>query len=227
MDETEAPLRSHEPGSLPWDTAGRCPQETAVDTLPPYHEAALEAWALDEEGRAAAARAGDSVARQAFAPTGNDPHRYLIVAHQTAESSELHQRVIEIGGRDSRAEFTLLVPATPIEITDAFLDGGYLGLERAATEAWSRASRTAWDASKRLATAGVRITRVVVGDASPFDAIEDELRERPGEYEALVICNLPPGLSRWLRMDLPRRAERRFRLPTVHVAANSLTRVAV
>ena len=39
--------------------------------------------------------------------------RYLIVAHQTASSPELLERVKALHAGDPAAEFTLLVPATP------------------------------------------------------------------------------------------------------------------
>lgn len=49
-------------------------------------------------------------------------------------------------------------------------------------------------------------------------AIDDELREHPG-YDAIIISTLPAGLSRWLKMDLPHQAEKRFGLPVVHLVA--------
>ena len=39
---------------------------------------------------------------------------YLVVAHQTATSPELLQRLSELAAEDPQAEFTLLVPATPL-----------------------------------------------------------------------------------------------------------------
>ena len=42
--------------------------------------------------------------------------RYLLVAHQTADSPELRGRVLELVRQDPAAEFVLLVPATPISV---------------------------------------------------------------------------------------------------------------
>ena len=39
--------------------------------------------------------------------------KYLLVAHQTAERQELLDAAKELVAKDSRARFTLLVPATP------------------------------------------------------------------------------------------------------------------
>jgi hypothetical protein len=35
----------------------------------------------------------------------------------------------------------------------------------------------------------------------------------------IILFTLPPGLSRWLHQDLPRRVARRFGLPVRHVVA--------
>ncbi len=45
--------------------------------------------------------------------------RYLLVAHQTADSLELRSRVVELLHEDPAAEFVLLVPATPIGLLQA------------------------------------------------------------------------------------------------------------
>jgi hypothetical protein len=34
-----------------------------------------------------------------------------------------------------------------------------------------------------------------------------------------VVSTLPLGVSRWLKQDLPHRAERQFRLPVTHIEA--------
>ncbi len=41
--------------------------------------------------------------------------RYLVVAHQTAASLELVERVKALASSDRAAEFVLLVPETPVE----------------------------------------------------------------------------------------------------------------
>ena len=49
--------------------------------------------------------------------------RYLIVAHQTAESPELLQAVRAIVTRDTQARFVLLVPAIRIEHLGVWFEG--------------------------------------------------------------------------------------------------------
>ena len=53
-------------------------------------------------------------------------------------------------------------------------------------------------------------------------AIEQELANE--KYEAIVLSTLPPGVSRWLRMDLPSRVARRYpEIRLVHVVSRSAT----
>ena len=54
-----------------------------------------------------------------------------------------------------------------------------------------------------------------IGDARPVDAINDVLRNR--DVDEIVLSTLPPGASRWLRMDLVRRVERSVSVPVVHL----------
>ncbi|MEE8608819.1 MAG: hypothetical protein V3S55_14530, partial [Nitrospiraceae bacterium] len=133
--------------------------------------------------------------------------RYLVVAHQTASSPELVERVKAMAYAYPAPEFVLLVPATPIRDLLGWVEG----------EATEVARRSAEHAKARLEEAGAKIVRSSVVDASPLVAIDDELREHPAEYRGIIICTLPIGLSRWLRLDLPHRAERKFALPVIHV----------
>src|SRR3990172_5799183 len=67
-------------------------------------------------------------------------------------------------------------------------------------------------------TSRARVFRTAVGAPDPLQAITDELLMHPG-YDALVICTLPPGISRWLKLDLVHRAERKFGLRVIPVVA--------
>ena len=139
--------------------------------------------------------------------------RYLVVAHQTAESPELRERVQEIARTDPAAEFTVLVPATPA--------GNLLIWEEG--EAMDIARRQADVARSSLEGIGIKVVNTGVGDQNPLLAIEDELRSNPG-YAAVVISTLPAGASRWLKMDLVSRAQRQLaHLDVVHVTAQPRT----
>jgi hypothetical protein len=139
--------------------------------------------------------------------------RYLIVAHQTATSPELQGKVKALLAADSAAEFAVLVPAAP------GANFSWEGESVDVSEQRAEAARTLLEA------AGARVVRAAVGPQDPFLAITDEVREHPG-YHAIVVCTLPPGISRWLSLDLPHRVQRKFRLPVHHVVAQAGTLAA-
>jgi predicted RNase H-like HicB family nuclease len=132
--------------------------------------------------------------------------RYLIVTHQTALSPELQRTVKALVAEDPAAEFAVLVPETP-------------GVTTWEGETVAGATQRA-EAAKTLLeeTAHARVVRIAVGPPEPLQAITEELRASPG-YDTLVICTLPPGISRWLKLDLVHRAERKFGLRVIHVVA--------
>ena len=137
--------------------------------------------------------------------------RYLLVAHQTAESEELLAAARDLAREDEDAEFVLLVPATPV--------GSLLVWEEGATAAV--AARRAASARARLEAHGLRVTDARTGDQDPMAAIADEMHAGRN-YDTLVVSTLPAGVSRWLRMDLLSRVRRNFpRHRVVHVEAEA------
>ena len=138
--------------------------------------------------------------------------RYLVVTHQTALSSDLHRKVIALVSDDPAAEFAVLVPEV-------------LGLPLTWEGETVDVARHRAEAAKTLLeeTARARVFRTTVGAPEPLQAITDELLMHPG-YDTLVICTLPPGVSRWLKLDLVHRAERKFGLRVIHVVAEAPAR---
>jgi hypothetical protein len=135
--------------------------------------------------------------------------QYLIVAHQTATSLELLGRVSKLASEDSMASFTILVPATPVVHLLTWEEG----------ETNEIASQKAQEAKALFEDRGLKVAETKVGDGSPLLAIEDELRAQPRRYEAIVLSTLPPGISRWLRLDVHNQAERKFGIPVIPVVA--------
>ncbi len=135
--------------------------------------------------------------------------KYLLVAHQTAEERELLEAAKALAAEDRRASFTLLVPATPI--------GDLLTWEEGETKEVARARANS--AAAALQRNGVNVVAVRVGDADPVLAVDDEyLAGR--RYDAIVISTLPPGISRWIKMDVVSRLRRTHpRVRLIHVAA--------
>jgi hypothetical protein len=139
--------------------------------------------------------------------------RYLVVAHQTAASPDLLARLKEIAAQDEEAEFVLLVPVTPIKHLLTWVEG-----EEAAI-----AQARAASAAAVLRRSGLVVLDTTVGKDDPLRAIEDECR-RSGPFAMAIISTLPPGISRWLRRDLPNRVRSSLGLQVEHVIAGATTR---
>ena len=135
--------------------------------------------------------------------------RYLVVAHQTIDSPALIYKLTELARIDPASEFTLLVPATPIEHLATWTEG----------ESVAIAERDARRASELLKLEGINVARTVVGDESPLTAVDDEMRNSPEAYDSIVVSTFPSGISRWLGLDLPRRVENKYAQPVIHVVA--------
>jgi predicted RNase H-like HicB family nuclease len=134
--------------------------------------------------------------------------RYLIVAHQTAFSTELQEQVRAIMQADPDAEFGVLVPETEEHIT---WEGETVNVAQQRAEATQ---------ALLYEQTGARVGHATSGISDPLEAIEQELLAH-GNYDTLVICTLPVGISRWLRLDLVHQAERRFHLPVIHVVGET------
>lgn len=136
--------------------------------------------------------------------------RYLVIAHETVTNPMLSERLQEIQEQDPGAEFTLLVPATPVRHL-LFLHGN----EHDATAV---ANKLTIKAQKMFAKNHINLVDARVGSETPIDAIGDEVTANPG-YAGFVISTLPQETSRWLRMDLPAAVETKYGLPVHHVKA--------
>lgn len=132
---------------------------------------------------------------------------YLVVAHHTATSALLIQRLQEIAAGDAAAAFTMLIPEAHVQHA--------LVCDEQETRAL--ALRRAAEAHRALSQAGLRLLRTEIGCASPLAAITDELRRRPEEHDAIVLSTFAPGKSHWLSTDLPSRLHRDQRLPVLPV----------
>jgi nucleotide-binding universal stress UspA family protein len=139
--------------------------------------------------------------------------KYLVVANQTASSPELLDKLKELTREDADAEFVLLVPATPVRHLLAWVEG----------EAQAAAQTAAEEAKAVLERNGLKVSRVAVGDEAPPTAVQDDLRENPALYDAIVLGTLPLGISRWLGLDVPHQMRRRFDIPVIHVVAETET----
>ena len=137
---------------------------------------------------------------------------YLVVANETAESPELLRAVTDIHTHDPDSQFVLVVPATPLNLLQQF--------EGTAKSARALAAQRAQNTRRNLEDHGIRVKSARIGSWDPFVAIEAEVVQQ--QYEAIVISTLPPGLSRWLRMDLQSRIARRHPdIRLIHIVAQT------
>lgn len=132
--------------------------------------------------------------------------RYLVVAHRTLGSPELLAALLDRSGGEST--FHLLVPEYH----------GDLGLTYTDARSRAAAHHALEEAQTRFAAHGVATTGEV-GEASPIEAITTVLqREGPEAFDAVIVSTLPPGMSRWLGLDLPTQVRRHhFGLDVIHV----------
>jgi hypothetical protein len=130
--------------------------------------------------------------------------RCLIVANQTLTGPHLLEAITarQVSGP---CEFHIVVPASHPHGGAAWTEGQALGHARTALAG----------ALDYFGEAGIPATGEV-GDESPVLAVGDTLRRE--HFDEIIVSTFPPGVSRWLKRDLPHRLER-FGLPVTHVVA--------
>jgi hypothetical protein len=134
--------------------------------------------------------------------------RVLVVANRTAESPELLD-ALRTRTLRGPCEFTLLVPSTPHGLAWA------ANTQDAGNEE-AEAHRLAF--LEELREAGLDVAGAKVGDPDPLAAICDECNFN--DYDELIVSTLPLKISKWLHVDLPRKAEAATGLSVTHVVGS-------
>ena len=153
-------------------------------------------------------------------------HQYLVVANQTLGGTELLDAIRDRMARGP-AEFWVLVPATPsTQLVNEF--GALSGYFPISAELLHDADLEARDqgiamakanldtALQRLREAGATVDGTV-GDPDPMKAIQDAVAQR--RFDEIILSTLPPGISRWLALDLPHRIQRKIDVPLTVITA--------
>ena len=125
--------------------------------------------------------------------------RYLVVANQTLGGDQLMGEVRRRAAAGP-SSFYVIVPRG-VAAEDE---------HRATLIAQSRLNQ----ALTQLRSEGLEV-QGDIGDPEPLTAIEDALAGQ--RFDEIIISTLPSGISHWLRMDLPQRAERKFKLPVTTI----------
>ena len=142
----------------------------------------------------------------------SSPARVLVVANRTAATPALldavHRR-----SEEGPASFTLLVPSVA--------HGLHRVVDPEDTDVAE--AQAALDlAIPLLEEAAGGPVEGMIGDADPFNAVQDAVNLQG--FDEIIVSTLSPRVSRWLRMDLPRRLTV-LGLPVTTVTAKGQVRV--
>lgn len=131
----------------------------------------------------------------------------LVVANRTAGSDELLEALRERAGQGP-AKFYLVVPSTARGVS-------WVADMNAGGEA---AEHDLEGALERLRSAGLDVDGKC-GDPDPVAAVQDAANQ--GSFDEVIVSTLHKHLSKWLKLDLPRKAAHATGLPVTHVQARA------
>jgi hypothetical protein len=120
--------------------------------------------------------------------------RYLIVAHRTLGGAALLDR-LRTHAEEGPCRFHLLVPVTH--------PADHIWTEGEVRAAARRRLEVGLDGLHKL---GFEATGEI-GDVNPVYAVGLLLR-RGEAFDGVIVSTLPPGMSRWLKLDVPTRLAR-------------------
>jgi hypothetical protein len=152
-------------------------------------------------------------------------HRYLVVANQTLGGQQLLDAIRDRMARGP-AQFWVLAPATPSTqliadfgaLSGAFpVDPNVLPTAAEVRDEGIAVAKSNLDTELgRLREMGA-VADGAVGDPNPLVAIEKAVAEQ--QFDEIILSTLPPGVSRWLALDLPHRVQRKFDVPLTVITA--------
>jgi flavin-binding protein dodecin len=151
--------------------------------------------------------------------------RFLVVANETIGTAGL-DAALEERAHAGPSEFHVLVPvstrgfqmvATMGDPASGFIPPDGTLYAAAREDAYHEANQRLEQLLEHLRSKGATATGEV-GPSDPLAAIDAVVRR--GTYDEIVISTLPTTVSRWLHLDLPSRAHRRFHLPVAHVQSS-------
>jgi hypothetical protein len=132
----------------------------------------------------------------------------LVVANRTAECEELQQALKERAEKGDDVKFTLVVPSAHGLAKAAGADAGI-------PEAQGHVDK----AVENLREAGLEVEGRL-GDPDPVAAVADAANAE--SFDEVIVSTLPTHLSKWLHLDLPRKAAHATGLPVTHVVGSEV-----
>lgn len=167
--------------------------------------------------------------RRTVSGATQEVRRLLVVVNQTVGGKALED-LIAARAAAGPVEFHVLVPASLSKDFAAARRLSTLGVDP--VSGYSFADLTPLgavdeeglrQAAERLSTQLERVRRIdpeatgEVGDADPMLAVTTVFAR--GSFDEIVVSTLHSSVSRWMRIDLPSRLERRFGVPVTTVEA--------
>jgi hypothetical protein len=131
----------------------------------------------------------------------------LVVANRTAGSDELLE-ALRARAAEGPAGFHLVVPSTARGVS-------WMADMNAGTDA---AEHDLEGALERLRGAGLEVDGSI-GDPDPVAAVQDAANS--ASYDEVIVSTLHKHVSKWLKIDLPRKAAHATGLPVTHVEAHA------
>jgi hypothetical protein len=127
--------------------------------------------------------------------------RILVVANRTAESPELLEA---LKAKGTEHEYVLVVPGA----------GGRLQKAADPDAAREHAEPHLDAALEKFRAEGLNVEGTV-GDSDPVAAVQDAANF--SQFDEIIISTLPLRVSKWVKLDLPSKAERATGLPVTHI----------
>ena len=151
----------------------------------------------------------------------------LLVANKTLGSGEVSEYVRSRMAKDE-CQFTLLVPATPRWNSEpaSRLAGG---LARGSEAVGSPQDvDDNYEFARSRLQYGLEVLRGLgatvdgdIGDPDPAKAIHEVLARK--RFDEVALSQLPKGVSRWLRLDIPHQIERKYQIPVTVIKVQQTT----
>jgi hypothetical protein len=132
----------------------------------------------------------------------------LVVANRTAECEELQQALKDRAAQGDDVKFTLVVPSSH---GFAKASGGDADIPEAQGHVDN--------AVQTLREAGLSVEGRL-GDPDPVAAVADAANA--GSFDEVIVSTLPTHVSKWLHLDLPRKAAHATGLPVTHVVGSEV-----
>lgn len=131
--------------------------------------------------------------------------RYLVVANQTLADGRLAEEV-RVRSSQGPCRFHIVVPETHVNHRLVWTEG----------EGRALALRRLEHAVEEFRELGAEVTGTI-GSSNAMEAISRAMSR--DDYDEIILSTLAPGISRWLRQDLPRRVAQAFPIPLTLLVA--------